>query len=101
MESNGKRKGFIKSNKLSMSFYQAAKPSSATVQYGGSKVQPSPIYVNGSSAFVNAKPDGFRDNNIGYVHGHMNYSGDDNVDTRIAKYISAVQARFKHEIVLD
>lgn len=106
MESNRKRRGFIK-GKLAMPFYRVSKPSSTTVQYS-SKVKPnqtSPLaasvgfmvdqeYVipppNRKVAFIIPAENG-RDPMVKFDGLYV----DEGVDAKAANYISCVQERFK------
>ncbi|KAA8548246.1 hypothetical protein F0562_004493 [Nyssa sinensis] len=129
MESNRKRKGFMKA-KLAMSFYRAAKPSSSSVQYS-SKVKPSPPpsstasvgYVASSSSnalveryvvnpdYVTPQPKPKLSFLVPEINGGRDsYSsckfdnpyggaGDESVDVKAATYISSVQERFRLERV--
>ncbi|KAF9619270.1 hypothetical protein IFM89_006457 [Coptis chinensis] len=111
MESNRKRKsGFMKGNKLVMSFYRTppAKPNTS-VQYSASKVKPSPPPPTTTVGFLVdqefvvpssfVKSDGGRDTK-NYVDYNAYYgTGDESVDMKAASYISHVQARFRLERV--
>lgn len=95
MESNRKRRGFMK-GKL-MPFYRAAKPSNSTVQYSTSKVV-KPSQSSASVAFlhvqdcvVSAQPK----QKVSFILPET----DDAVDMKAATYITSVQERFKLERV--
>lgn len=109
MESNRKRRGFMK-GKLAMPFYRVSKPSSAAVQYS-SKVKPnqtSPLapsvgfvvdqeYVipppKQKVAFIIPAENG-RDSLLKF-DAFYGAGGDEGVDAKAANYISCVQERFK------
>lgn len=108
MESNRKRRGFMK-GKMMNPLYRAAKPSSA-VQYS-SKIKPSQscpstasvgFLVNQDYAFTPPKqqkvsfilPD-----NIGQFDNPFGVAADDSIDLKAARYISDVRERFKLERV--
>ncbi|GAV64258.1 hypothetical protein CFOL_v3_07776 [Cephalotus follicularis] len=105
MESNRKRRGFIK-GKL-MPFYRTAKP---TVQFN-SKVNPNQSYPSSSFGYMAPQdyviaqpkprvsfivPDNNRDK-LGNLDNPFGVAGDESVDLKAAIYISSVQERFKLE----
>ncbi|KAJ4960587.1 hypothetical protein NE237_020497 [Protea cynaroides] len=108
MEANRKPRGFIKGNKLIMTFYRAAKPSS-TVQFNSNKVKPTPstsmrIRVDQDFSIPAPKqkvsltpPDSVRDSNRGQINSLYGGGGDENVDMKATSYISYVQERFRLE----
>ncbi|PQP94478.1 uncharacterized protein Pyn_35386 [Prunus yedoensis var. nudiflora] len=120
MESNRKRRGFMK-GKL-MPFYRAAKPSTTSMQYSSmgmasSKVKPSQASPNTAAYSVdfmdyviaaqpNQKvsfivPAADHSSQLKQQFDHKHYgaaaAGDESVDMKAATYISSVQERFKLE----
>ncbi|OWM71422.1 uncharacterized protein LOC116194461 [Punica granatum] len=105
MESNRKRRGFIKS-KLGLPFYKAAKPSSSTVQYSTkatpngqtSKQTVTVSYVVQEYIITQPKPKlSFVTPEKGRAEPFDVAYGDEAVDLKAANYISSVQERFKLE----
>ncbi|ONI19962.1 hypothetical protein PRUPE_3G308000 [Prunus persica] len=114
MESNRKRRGFMK-GKL-MPFYRAAKPSTTSMQYS-SKVKPSQASPNTAAYSVGfmdyviaAQPNqtvsfivpaADHSSQLKQQFDHKHYgaaaAGDESVDIKAATYISSVQERFKLE----
>ncbi|KAL4378643.1 hypothetical protein GQ457_02G021160 [Hibiscus cannabinus] len=109
MESNRKRRGFIK-GKLTL-FYQAVKAAPAAMQYT-SKVKPN----QGSSATASVSlrvhqdymmsqpnhvsfvvPADKNRENLSQIDNFFGVAGDGSVDIKAATYISSVQERFKLE----
>ncbi|XP_022741540.1 uncharacterized protein LOC111293083 [Durio zibethinus] len=109
MESNRKRRGFIK-GKLTP-FYRAAKPAPA-MQYT-SKVKPNQASSTTTSVsyrvqqeYLNISqpkqvsfiiPADMNRENLSQIDSFFGFAGDESVDMKAASYISSVQERFKLE----
>ncbi|KAE8694413.1 hypothetical protein F3Y22_tig00110783pilonHSYRG00177 [Hibiscus syriacus] len=109
MESNWKRRGFIKS-KLAP-FYRAAKPAVPAMQYTKS-VKPNQDSATTASFSFRVHqdykvsqpkqvsffiPSDKKQENLGQIDTFFGFAGDEAVDIKAATYISSVQERFKLE----
>ncbi|XVF13895.1 hypothetical protein REPUB_Repub09cG0008900 [Reevesia pubescens] len=111
MESNRKRRGFIK-GKLTP-FYRAAKPAAAVMQYTTKVVKPnqaSSTTTNSVSFRVHQDymisqpkqvsfivPVDKNSKNLSQIDNFFGVADDESVDMKAATYISSVQERFKLE----
>ncbi|KAJ4728802.1 Dynein heavy chain 1, axonemal [Melia azedarach] len=117
MESNRKRRGFIKGNKLVMALYQTAKPSSTTVKYSSSGVlKPSQsssvasvgLYSNNhvdhppkqkQPSYITSDQSDHFCNRSSFNRSDDLYAYEESIDDMAASYISCVLERFRLERV--
>ncbi|KAE8718186.1 hypothetical protein F3Y22_tig00110017pilonHSYRG00129 [Hibiscus syriacus] len=105
MESNRKRRGFLKAKLTPL--YRAAKPGSATSvmpnQASATMTAPFSLWIHRDYNVSQPKQVSFfvpadkKRENLSQIDTFFGVAGDEAVDIKAATYISSVQERFKHE----